>query len=385
MKSKKLRVISSLAVALAGWLPALAPAATLDLTGIGFVQYGDAESYSLPIANLQVGASNNPGSPYYVNSTPGAIKDLIVVATGSSGTPVTTNIAGIEGAYATPSGVSGATYFSTGGGGAQGATTGTIANTSTLTWDANLLSLKTFLGTESMVFFFNNNQVNSLGTSAQSLAAWAQITITDSGGNVIAKFDFLNRSTFGEGPQPYALVSEGGGGTFLGSVLGYTSPVGYTDPVAGSNSATDYVLSGGAICLDTDVPAGSPPVPVSCSNPAADEGPINHNLGANQAVYALLAPELDAFLAGLFGLSDADLSGFTFHIDLRMGCDPLTDPQSDCIASPHGRSLNNGFEQLFIGTATTITNVPEPDTIALLGLGLLGILGIGIATRRRKI
>ena len=39
------------------------------------------------------------------------------------------------------------------------------------TWDSSLLALKTYLGSEQMIFFFNNNQENSNGTAAQSLAA----------------------------------------------------------------------------------------------------------------------------------------------------------------------------------------------------------------------
>lgn len=120
---------STLSVALgiaASGTAMLSQAATIDLTGLGFVQYGDGLSYSLPVANYQFGFNTNTG-PYAISSTPGAIQDLIVIATGASGIPVTTNIAGIESAYATPN--SGATFFST----AQsallnGGTTGPIAN-----------------------------------------------------------------------------------------------------------------------------------------------------------------------------------------------------------------------------------------------------------------
>jgi hypothetical protein len=354
-------------LALAGGVFAASSASAFDLTGIGFVQFGDAQSYSLPISNLQVGEANNPGSTFYVNSTPGAIQDLIVVATGSSGSGVTTNFAGMDDAYATPTGKNGATFFQTGGvvspdPNGAGEFTGDQANT----WDTTLDALQNFLGGESMVFFFNNNQVNSGATTNQNLAAWAQVTITDDLGNIIATFDFTNN-----GGQ-YAIVSEGGGGVFMGDVTSYTSTgAGPTGDASGT--PTDYVLSGGAICLDTDT---TPPTPVSCSNALADTGPINHNLGANQAAYAMTAPELDALLVTLFG-SGADLTQYAMHIDLRMGCDPALFSGDACI----GKSLNNGYEQLFIGTATTITNVPEPNIAALFGVGVLALVGL---SRRRR-
>lgn len=68
-------------------------------------------------------------------------------------------------------------------------------------------------------------------------------------------------------------------------------------------------------------------------------------------------------------------------LDWRMGCDPLTtDPETNCI----GRSLNNGYEQLFIGSITVLppppNGAPEPATLALLGSALLGFASM----RRRK-
>ena len=76
--------------------------AALDLSGAGHVTYGDANSYALQVNGVAAG-STGPGSLYYVNSTPGAIKDLIVVATGASGGPVNTNVAGMDNALPTPS------------------------------------------------------------------------------------------------------------------------------------------------------------------------------------------------------------------------------------------------------------------------------------------
>lgn len=351
-------------------------AAMIDLTGIGYATYGDFNSYSLPIGQLQQGCVG-PGCPLHIPSSPGQISDLIVVATGSSGVPVNTNFAGMDNAYATPSGESGSNFFSTG-------TTTDADQISSFfgdqsnTWDSSLLALKTFLAGDQMVMFFNNNNLN--GGNLQSLAAWAQLEITDNNGDRVAIYDFTNNN------NPYALVSEGGGGEFLGDPTAYTSTG--AGPTIGDNNATDYVLSGGPICIDYDLIPGVPS-PVSCSSADADEGPINHNLGADEAAYAIVAPELNMLLAGLFGFDDATLANYTMHIDLRLGCDPLFGTATDEICtgaiSGYGKNINNGYEQLFIGTATfdqpPPPRIPEPQMLMLFALGLLS-LGV---SRFRKV
>ena len=358
---KKLSAAGALSLGLA----LSAQAATIDLTGVSYVTYGDGNSYSLPISayiNNQInGGGVGPGSPFYVHSSVGHIQNLIVVATGAGGVPVNNNFPGMDNAYPTPNS-SGIPFFSTGittdpGTGqpvnnALPGFTGDGANT----WDTTLGALQTFLGSDSLVFFFNNNQINSGAATNQNLAAWAQITLSGPSG-LLGTWDFTNTNS------PYALVTQGGGGVFNGNPTAYTSSG--AGPIAGTNAATDYVLSGGAICVHTTTF-----VPVPCGSAGAS-GPINHNLGADQAAYAIVFPELNAALNTLFALSS--LTGYAMSIDLRMGCDPNT-----AAGSCTGRSLNNGYEQLFIGTAAgprrPPVQVPEPATIALMGLGLLGVV-----------
>ncbi len=353
--------------------------AAFDLTGIGYVQYGDAQSYSLPIASIQNGCTG-PGCTFYVASSPGAIKDLTVLGTGASGTPVVTNFTGMDNAYSTPNG-SGEIYWAPSAATSNGQL-GTVNNNGANTWDSSLLALRNYLAGEQMIFFFNNNQENSLGTAAQSLAAWAQITIKNAAGAVINTYDLTNRGTTAGAPGAYNLVSNGGGGTFNGSVANYTS-AGPGNPVAGTNASTDYVLSGGAVCVTLNTVV---PVPTAC-NPANPNlsSPINHNLGANQAAYALLFPELNTRLSGLFSsLTTTDLGLYTMSVDIRLGCDPTIPlasrlvtctTGSDVSPVPYGRSINNGYEQVFISTARDVVNVdvPEPGTLALAGLALLGL------------
>ena len=331
--SKKIRLLA-VAAALAGGLAANAHAA-LNLTGAGYVTYGDGNSYALQVEGVIAG-STGPGSTYYVDSSAGQIKDLIVVATGASGVPVTTNAAGMDNALSTPSGVSGSNFFSG-------------------IWNSTLAAFTSFLNGDNPLFFFNNNQVSSGAGTNQNVAVWAQISLT--GASQATKyFDFTNRN------NPYALFTEGGGGQYLGDVTLYSSTGG--GPIAGTNGATDYVLSGGPICLTATN------VPVSCGNPLAVKGPINNNLGANQAAYAIDAPELNAFLKNW-----NQNGGYTdIHIDLRFGCDPAAGVAGvgDCI----GRDANNGYEQMFIGTSTPGRQVPEPGILGLFALGLLGMSAV---------
>lgn len=356
-------MLSLLLLSLAGF----ASAAPINLTGQNYVQYGDAQSYSLPTSAL-TSCTNSPPDPcqFNVDSSSGQIKDLVVIATGTESVPAQTNLSGMDFAYSTPSGESGSTYFNTSSATNRGFD-GAINNNGDDTWDASLASLKTFLVDSQMVFFFNNNQTNQQNGATQSLAGWAQVWITNAAGGIVGIWDFTNDQ------GRYALFTEGGGGSFNGDVTTYSS-IG-AGPLAGDNTSTDFVLSGGGICYNGGVP-------VSCSN-THDQGPVNHNLGADDAAYAILFPEMNAILDTLFGtLTPAQLALYTFHADVRLGCAPGT-AAGNCTGSidplvPHGRDLNNGYEQLFIGLAakTPDRDLPEPGTLALMGLALAALAAI---------
>lgn len=321
----------AIAAALSSGFVGVAHSAAIDLSGLTYVNYGDANSYALQVSQVITG---NPA--LNVDSTPGQIKDLIVIATGASGNPVNTNVAGMDDALSTPNGNNSANFFSG-------------------VWDSTIAAFSGFLNGMNPLFFFNNNQINSGAGTNQNVAVWAQLSLTGANVDTIF-FDFTNRNS------KYALFTEGGGGQYLGDVTAYTSTG--AGPIAGTNLATDYVLSGGPICLTAS------DVPVSCSNPAAVQGPINNNLGANQAAYAIDVPELNAFLAKWLA-GDLSVAGYTdLHVDLRYGCDPATGVagQGDCI----GRDANNGYEQLFVGTSVP-TQVPEPGVLWLLGASMLGM------------
>jgi len=323
------------------------------------LQYGDFYSYALPVSayyyDLLNGGGVGPGSPYYVRSEVGDIKDDIVIATGADGKPVYTNFTGMDDAYETPNGIKSTNpWFNMRETSVYPEPDPTFTGDNSGTWDSRLDALNLYLGGSDMIFLFNNNQINSGDAVNQNLYAWGQVALVDlQDATRTLYFDFTKARTGN-------------------NVLLYNSP-GPADSNYPNSDYPDYfgsgtwpnfndnfVLSGGQIAIDpvthkVRLDSNGNPLP-------AQPGDIvlNLNLGANQAAYALFSPELNALVKNYTTNGYDVLQG-----DFRM------------------TALNNGYEQLFLqhGTVLPPPVIPEPATLLLFGTGIIGLAG---AFRRKK-
>ena len=314
------------AVLVSGWSSS-GEAVTLPLCNNVICAWdGDFTVMSMPLAGVNI------------PSSPGQIKDGVVIATGAGGGPVNTNFAGMDNAFSTPSGAGSPNFFSTTTAGTDPAN-GPAAGDGQ-SWDSTIAAFLTFLDGSSPVFFFNQNQENSGvpepgcpgAISAQDLCVYGLITLVDLDNPA-------NNVTF-ELEAPTRLFTDGPGAT---------------DGIP--DLPDELILAKGDVCLDA---SGAQTNCDGSGNPIV-VGPVNHNLGADRAAYAAFSPALDAALASCVVACVWD------NLSIRL---ELT-------------GLNNGYEQLFILTQEQVTQIPEPGTLILLGVGLVG-LGASAWRRRQR-
>ena len=229
-----------------------ASAALVNLNGLGYVTYGDGNSYSLAVANyFACGSEYGPSCPYNVKGSPGASEtDPRIYIVQGAGGHIDNENANIDDAFDAANNELFFTMTSANEPGSDGNKNATFTGDKTNTWDATLGALdQSFdFSKNLMTFFFVNNEPNSQDGLTQNLAVWARVTLTNLAGTTVYKtFDVTNdpRTSeqrdgdgIGDLPAPGYGPPPVGGGVPYGDVTLYTSE-------SNAPEITDFAMSGG--------------------------------------------------------------------------------------------------------------------------------------------
>jgi hypothetical protein len=285
-------------------------------TTVPTVSYGDFISYSLPVLNTFLNTTQ-----FTIGSSPGQINPVPVIGTGAGG--INNNeFAGMSQPLPFPNNPPVPGDFSG-------------------TWTTPVSTLTSYLGGNGLAVMFNFNQT----ANTQNIQAFAQVILTGPGG---AQTVFQL-----SGPPPHGLPNN------PGSVFAFSAGSVIPDPTNADDftnvNLANFLTAHGRVCVSqTDIQFDL--TSAQCAQLGANYTFFNQNLGANQAVFAIVSPELDAALySGLYN---------SLKLNIWM------------------TGLDNGYEQAFIFANTNeFVPVPEPAAIAVLGLGFLSL---GLARRRRR-
>jgi hypothetical protein len=237
------------------------------------------------------------------------------------------------------------------------------------TWDVGLQWIIDALTIEGvrrdLMIGFDYNQTQNTDTS---LAYWGLVTVRDVNG-ILPDINFEIRSDPGVLPEAYN-----------------TEETFNSKPESG-----DFSVVNGVTCVDTNGSEAIPILPIPGGQcPAGYELALNNAQSTSTTEIFAFLPELNArlefylaqgydvistrVLLGCFG----GTAGGSFNPGIGYLSDEATGgATTDC--------ENGGFADIFLlaGAPTTFL-VPEPQTVTLFGLGLLGIVAV-VAMRRRRV
>ena len=360
MKLAKLILTAALASGL-GSIAQQAYAVNLPtcINGSTCLEFGDFDVYSLALLNQQATGNSapGPGDPFYAPSTFGAIKNdtILGINNGQStqtGNPTTTT----DGAFNTPS-PNNATSVTFSTATAGDPTGGPAVGDKATSWDSTVGALQTLIGgaTKPLVAFFAFNETGSgTGRETTDLLIWAKVTL----------FDYNPDGSLGtNGSTSFWLSGDGSKGA---------APDLNALPVAqDATQATVgpwvYVHAGICVSNTTNTFIG---FPVNGQCPAGSSVKNQNNLGQNAASFAITSPELDAALqSGKYNVFSLDWemayingggeTAWIMPAGVNLACPP---DSPDPVCHP----------------------IPEPMSLALLGIGLLGLGVSRISVRRRR-